>query len=141
MLVFNKYLKELGYKKDDFPFKKKDERYSLDKEYGVVDAQTWELDDTIILELYTYLRYFQECCTKGIPGPFIDESKEDHGASDFRKMIQEVIDGLKAYMQAGQPWDYTHQTYEEYKGQNKQLNEQFQKAWKLLGENLSCFWW
>lgn len=141
MLVFNKYLKELGYKKDSSPFKKYDKRYSLDKKYGVVDAQTWELDDTIVLELYTYLRYFQECCTKGIPGPFIDESKEDHGASDFDNMVQEVIEGLKAYIQADERWDSSRQTWEEYREQQDQLNEQFQKAWKLFGENLPCFWW
>jgi len=139
MLVYNKYLKELGYKKSDFPFRIRDSRYKLKKKYGVVEAQTWNLDNTIVLELYTYLRFFQETCPKGIPGPFIDESKKDHGLKDFQNMVAKVVTGLKAYVDA-QNIDYTSD-YEADKRKIDKLYKEFDEAWKLLGEYLQCFWW
>lgn len=141
MLVYNKYLKELGYKKSDFSLKKKDARYDLNKEYGVVEAQTWELDNTIVLELYTYLRYFQDECPKGIPGGWIDESKEDDGLSDWRNALDEMIKGLRAYWQAENLESSEYKTYEEEKAVKDELYAQFDKAWKLLGDNLRCLWW
>lgn len=141
MLVYNKYLKELGYKESDFPFKKKDDRYNLDKECGVVEAQTWDLYNTIILELYTYLRYFQDVCPKGIPGGWIDESKEDRGLSDWRKSLNEMIEGLRAYWRAEHLEEYECRMYEEEKAIKDELYAQFDKAWKLLGDNLGCLWW
>lgn len=91
MLVYNKYLKELGYKEDDFPFDEKDERYQLSKSYGVVEAQTWDLYNTIVLELYTYLRFFQDECVKGIPSCFINNKEKDHGLKDWRNTLQSRI--------------------------------------------------
>lgn len=141
MLVYNKYLKELGYNKSDFPFKKKDERYELNKDCGVVEAQTWSLHNTIILELYTYLRYFQDECPKGIPSGWIDESKEDDGLSNWRTAIQEIIDGLKAYIIVENLDSSKYKTYDEEMAAKNQLYAQFDKAWKLLGDNLGCLWW
>lgn len=139
MLVYNKYLKELGYKKSDFPFTKKDDRYKLDKETGVVEAQTWALHNTIVLELYTYLRAFQENCPKGIPGPFIDESKSDHGRKDWENTVQKIIDGLKAYTIAENLEPSSD--YEADKAEQTRLYNQFDEAWTLLGEYIQCFWW
>ena len=139
MLVYNKYLKELGYKRNEFPFEEKDGRYKLMKKYGVVEAQTWSLYNTIILELYTYLRFFQECCPKGIPGPFIDDSKPDDGLADFQKVVQEIIDGLKAYIEL-ENLEYSPDI-EATKKKQKELEKKFEKGWGLLGKYLGCFWW
>lgn len=140
MLVFNKYLKELGYKEDNFPFGKKDNRYKLSKKYGVVEAQTWDLHTTIILELYTYLRFFQEECPKGIPAPYIDETKPDHGLKDWRKTLQKMIDGLKAYIEAENlsPSDIGDTDYFNLKND---LMSRFDEGWKLIGENMEALWW
>lgn len=142
MLVYNKYLKELGYEKSDFPFRTKDGRFKLDKEFGVVEAQTWNLYNTIVLELYTYLRYFQDECPKGIPGPFIDDSKDDHGLSDWRAVLAKIVDGLKAYWLAQNldPLD-AQKEYVDWQKERDKLYEQFEEAWKLLGDNIDCLWW
>ena len=141
MLVFNKYLKELGYKKNDFPFEEKDGRYKLSKKYGVVEAQTWGLHTTIVLELYTYLRFFQDECPKGIPGPFIDDSKEDSGSGDWQKTLQLMIDGLKAYIECEKLNCSDFPSYEEYDKTLQSKDKQFKKSWKLIGKYLDCLWW
>lgn len=140
MLVYNKYLKELGVRENDFPFdvnEKDDPRYGLDKVAGVVDAQTFSLDYTIVMELYTYLRFYQDNCLCGVPTGFIDEEKEDKGMSEWKATIQKIVDGLKCYFVTG---DMVACTDEEQK-QLDNLYKQFDEAWALLGENIGCFWW
>lgn len=146
MLIYNKYLKELGYKKDDFPFKKEDERYNLDKEHGVVEAQTWNLHMTMILELYTYMRFFQEhLMHKGIPAFFVEKYengkfvKVPNGEKKWYDIIQQIVDGLKAYIIAEN--DFQYACTDEEKAQRDKLHKQFDGAWKLLGEYMGCLWW
>ena len=138
MLVYSKYLEEIGVKKGDFPFKrdKQNPRYCLSKKLGVIDAQTFSLDFTIIMELYIYLRYFQDHCMKGIPARFENDS-EDSGMTEWKNIVNKIVEGLKAYF-IGHSMVPT--TDEELKEQNK-LFKQFDEAWKLLGENLQDFWW
>lgn len=141
MLVFNKYLKELGLKENSFPFDEKDERYKLSKKYGVVEAQTWSLYNTIILELYTYLRFFQDECPKGIPGPFINDRKADSGLGEWRKTLQQMIDGLRAYIEIDNLNSSDFPSYEEYDRVVELKYKQFKKSWKLIGKYLDCLWW
>ena len=141
MLVFNKYLKELGLKENSFPFDEKDERYELEEEYGVIEAQTWSLYNTIILELYTYLRFFQDECTKGIPGPFINDYKADSGYGEWRQTLQQMVDGLKAYIEIDNLNSSDFPSYEEYDKAVEKKYKQFKKSWKLIGKYLDCLWW
>lgn len=142
MLLFNKYLKELGYKEDDFPFdetEKTDPRYALDKETGIVEAQTWNLDTTIVLELYTYLRDFQEYYMKGVtPAPYF--TYED-GAKQWHQVVADIIDGLRAYIEVRELYYGDFKDWDEYKKAEQAYFDRFDKAWKLLGENIQCFWW
>ena len=144
MLVYNKYLKELGYKKNDFPFDKterRDPRYSLDKKRGVIESQTWNLYNTIVLELYTYMRDFQEnYMDLGLPGPFIEK---ENGKEEYHQIVQDIIEGLKAFIDVqslycskdfGGDWEAYTKACDEY-------YDKFDKGWKLLGEYLQCFWW
>lgn len=146
MLIYNKYLKELGYKKSDFPFKKEDDRYNLDKEYGVVEAQTWNLNNTIILELYTYLRNFQERFMHyGTPICFVEKFENgkvkhiDGGEKDWHNIIQQIIDGLKAYLTAQEKFQFA--SSDEDRAEQDRLYKQFEEAWKLLGDNIGYLWW
>ena len=62
MLLYNKYLKKLGLKEEDyFVFQKKDDkRNRLNKKIGLVPSEIWNLDATLILTLYTYITHFKE---------------------------------------------------------------------------------
>lgn len=139
MLVFNKYLKELGYEKDDFPSKRLDNRFKPDKHRGVVPAQTWNLDITIALELYTYLRYFQEeCMDSDFPICF---ASEENGKKHWHQVAQDIIDGLKAYVGARELHASDFKTYEDYSKAYEELYDKFEKGWALLGEYFADFWW
>lgn len=141
MLVYNKYLKELGMKKDDFPFdrtEKKDGRYGLDKKYGIVEAQTWNLDKTIVCELYTYIRAFQDNFTFGVPCPYCNE---EDGMEKWKKVIDKIVTGLKCYILAMELDSSNFKTFEDFKTEEQALFDQFDEGWKLLGENIRCFWW
>lgn len=139
MLVFNKYLKELGYKKSDFPFDdKKDSRYSLDKKTGVVEAQTWNLYNTIILELYTYLRNFQENYQSyGTPMEF---AEKENRQKEWHDIIEKIIQGLRAYVTA-ENLDIENYDYETYNKQKEELYKTFEEGWTLLGKYIGCLWW
>lgn len=142
MLVNNKYLKELGWKKGDFPFdrtERDDPRYKLDKNTGTVEAQTWNLETTIVLEVYTYLRDFQDHYMKcGTPAPYF--TYED-GAKQWHNIIAEIIDGLKAYIEARELHLSDYKDYDAYLAAQKECTDKFEKAWTLLGENIYCLWW
>ena len=142
MLLYNKYLKELGYKKNDFPFDetgKTDKRYAVDKKRGLVEAQTWNLDTTIVLELYTYLRDFQENYMKGAtPAPYF--TYED-GDKKWHQVVAEIIDGLKAYIDVHDLHYSDFKDWDKYKKAEQECFDRFDKAWKLLGDNITCFWW
>ena len=60
MIRFNRYLKEIGIKKDSFPFKIEDDRYIEDKDTKISSAETWDLQYTLNLVIYSYLRAFKE---------------------------------------------------------------------------------
>ena len=59
MLTLNKYLREIGYSEETFPFKKENKNYYPDKN-GFVPAEFYDLDVTIAMETYSRLCYFRE---------------------------------------------------------------------------------
>lgn len=142
MLLYNKYLKELGYKKKDFPFDltgKEDSRYALDKECGVVEAQTWNVETTIVLELYTYIRFFQDNFMKcATPAPYF--TYED-GDKKWHQVVADIVDGLRAYIDVRSLNLSDFKDLDEYKKVQQEYFDKFDKGWKLLGENIQCFWW
>ena len=142
MLVYNKYLKELGLKKNDFPFdctEKEDHRYALDKKAGTIESQTWNLDRTIVLELYTYLRDFQDNYMKmGVPAPYFTYG---NGEKRWHQVVADIIDGLKAYIEARELRYDNFKDWDKYKAAEQACFDRFDKAWKLLGDNIHCFWW
>lgn len=68
MVKYNKYLKELGIKETDFPFKDEndDPRYEEDEE-GFRDCEFFSLDYSLSLYIYSHLCYFKEYCLYGHP--------------------------------------------------------------------------
>lgn len=89
MLVYNDYLKELGVKKTDFPFKAH-HSYKLEKGMGVKPCQLWNLNYTIAMELYTYICAFMDttCCFPAYM----------EGPDEWDKILNEIKDGLAAYI-------------------------------------------
>lgn len=118
MLKYNKYMKELGLTKKDYPFKQTRWRFGRRN-----NAYTWNLDIVILLELYTYLRLFVDTDLHGYPN--ICNSMEE-----WRKILWELIDSLRKVISRYQDLDLDPET--EQKELTKfftQLAEYFPRLW------------
>lgn len=119
MLVYNKYLQELGVKPTDYPFNKATEP----DEDGIIPEHLWDLDRTMTMELYTYIKAFQER-RGGIPACYTEKQ--------WDAILQKIVDGLA--------WKVMHgQDFVDTPG-FKEGNTSFWKALHLLFENWNCFW-
>ena len=79
MLTLNKYLREIGYSEETFPFKKEDKNYYPD-ENNFVPAEFYSLDVTIAMETYSRLCYFREYIADRVtPGMFLVDRGGDEG--------------------------------------------------------------
>ncbi|WP_304068592.1 hypothetical protein [Megamonas hypermegale] len=132
MLTYNKYLAELGVKKSDYPFKTIHERRAYLNKHRQLMIHTWNMNWTLTLEIYTYLRAFKE----GIgqfpcyPGCF-DQFEE------WASVVDEMIDGFESYIKWQIKDDKFEATTEEY----DEMKPKLEKACKLLGEWLPALWW
>lgn len=91
MLTLNKYLKELGVnKKNYYLFEKtKDKRYKMNKD-GLVPAETWSLDYTIILTLYTYISQFKDT--------IISYPSSLNSMEEWEDILEEILKGFRDYI-------------------------------------------
>lgn len=90
MLIHNKYLEELGVGKNTYPLGNScDHETELDEEAGVIPCQTWNLDLTLAMELYTYLRAFKDI-KPGHPACISSE--------EWDKILDEMIEGFADYI-------------------------------------------
>lgn len=91
MLIYNEYLKKIGVGKNTYPLGNScSHEKELDKEAGVIPCQTWNLDRTLAMELYTYILYFKDH-TKGYPIFCKDKLEWDN-------ILEEMADGFKDYI-------------------------------------------
>ena len=67
MLQLNKYLRELGIDENYWLFKEKNDNRYLPDEDGFIDAETFNLDMTLSMIIYSYLCYFRDHCLVGHP--------------------------------------------------------------------------
>ena len=63
MLNLNKYVRELGYNEESFPFKKENKDYYVNKD-GFINAEFYDLSHTFALTIYSHLCYFKEYTQK-----------------------------------------------------------------------------
>ena len=78
MVKFNKYLKELGLKEDDYPFNRVEgDSYYVEDEEGFKKSEFFSLDYSLSLYIYSQLCYFREYCLYGYPNGFTEEKWKD----------------------------------------------------------------
>lgn len=122
MLVHNEYLKELGVGKNSYPLGNScTHETELDKQAGVVPCQTWNLNLTLAMELYTYLRAFKDN-THGHPACL--ESMEE-----WDKILDEMIEGFADYIKRRDELDFNA----DYPKLRHSLN--------LMKEWWDALWW
>ena len=90
MLQLNKYLRELGIDENYWLFKDitkaTDERYIPDED-GFINAETFNLDATLSMIIYSYLCYFRDHCLIGHPGSMTFEQ--------WKEIIDKMIEAFK----------------------------------------------
>ncbi len=89
MLKLNKYLKEIGIDEKFWLFKDAksgDERFLPDED-GFIEAEFWNLNDTLAMYIYSYLCYFKEHCNYCHPS-YMTAEKWD-------KCLDDMITGFK----------------------------------------------
>ena len=89
MLKLNKYLKEVGIDENFWLFKDAksgDERFFPDED-GFIEAEFWNLNDTLAMCIYSYLCYFKEHCNYCHPS-YMTAEKWD-------KCLDDMIVGFK----------------------------------------------
>ena len=134
MLKYNIYLKKLGVKKSDYPFKKEigDMRYYEDPFTHIREVETWGLDNTIIMMLYSYLVYFRDV-TIAIPCKYTKKEWDD--------ILDEMIKGFEDYIK----WTYGDEKYkdtcDEYFTEQDEVMKGVIRSMELLKDNLFDLDW
>lgn len=144
MLVLNKYLREIGYNENSYPFSEKDK---VDKE-GFKVSEFFSLDTSMTLYLYSQISYFREnIAIKVTPSCFLspDDTNDSKniGHKKWLKMIDKILYGLKLNCATEEV---------QLKLLNKEngiidsddyikIRKSFKKSMTLLTEYWDCFWW
>ena len=142
MLVYNKYLKKLGLKKKDYyVFRKgEDKRYRLNKKIGLVPAEVWNLDTTLILQLYTYISQFMDQSEGCCPGYF-------NSYNEWKDTLEKIRDGFKRYIlyfivEKGKEYDEikTLERSEQYK-REEEIGKAVLDSLDLIKEHFFSLWY
>lgn len=122
MLVHNKYLEELGVGENDYPLGNScNHETELDEEAGVVPCQTWNLNLTLAMEIYTYIRAFRDN-THGHPACL--ESMEE-----WDKILDEMMEGFADYIKRRDEVTFHPD------------NSKLERSLDLLKEWWEALWW
>lgn len=116
-LGYNKYMKELGLTKKDYPMDRcRANKYN--RKTGFNDYVTFNLNYSLVLFTYCYIRHMQDIST------IVDW---DYHKKDFS--FDKCLEGLKVYL-----------TKDEYEMTEEDFNL-FKKSWKYIGDHIGYIWW
>lgn len=118
MIRYNKYLKDVGIKKNDYPFDEIKPSFSENK---CLRIATWNCNWALVLTIYSHLKAFREY-NNGYPIGMNEE--------DFNAMLDEMIEGFAFYIK-------TPYCSEDFKEAEKKLK----KSMKMLADNFEELWW
>lgn len=149
MLKLNKYIRELGWNENTWPFneiaeneKAREEGREYDDRYiekdGFIDAESFELDIVLCLTIYSYLCYFRDNCMHGYPSYF--EKYGDKAFDKWKEVINKMILGFKLHLE--DEWEKLRDLPEkERKQQSKNRHKKIKYGMKLFTDYLRCLWW
>lgn len=129
--MISKYLSDIGLKEDDIPinFCPNDERQSKwdeqQKKYGFDERETWGLDYSIIIFIYTRLKMYNEInCINTDFHKYTYENKE----YTMQECIDCILKSFEVYLKK-HSWIL------------KEEVKDFNIAWDLLGLIIYDLWW
>lgn len=160
MLVLNKYLRELGINEESWPFneiaentknksvgKHYDDRY-IEKD-GFINAESFSMDYTLALIIYSYLCYFRDNCIDfGYPAYFELKNGKDkggeYGHKKWKKTVDDMILGFKMFIEfedkAPNILDYSDD-YEKWKRDVKKYSRKMNYGMRQFIKYFGSLWW
>lgn len=129
MLKYNKYLKKIGVKKNDYPFNCRKDHLKKGKPFCASDFYSYDV--VLCMQLVSDLSYFKEHgATIGCPAEFVGENGDpDVGSKLWQAVIQKMIDGFAI--------GATISMEDRTKEQQDKLDTSF----NLLKKYLADLWW
>lgn len=164
MLTLNKYLRELGINEQSWPFnetKENQDKKNIGKHYdnryipdenGFINAETFSLDYTLALIIYSYLCYFRDnCMSISVPAYLTMKNGRDmgieYGSKKWRDIIDHMIEGFKMYItfedKAPQITDYnlTETDFERWKRDLKKYTRKMNYGIRLFAKHFGSLNW
>ena len=122
MLQLNKYLRELGIDENYWLFKdEEDGRYKPDED-GFINAETFNLDATLSMIIYSYLCYFRDNCLVGYPGSMTFEK--------WKEIIDKMIEAFKLQIEG-----------DNYNEISKNRKKKINYGMRLFIKYYNHLWW
>lgn len=168
MLVLNKYLRELGINEDTWPFNEiaenvkafengepYDGRYvekaplkdgTIDE--GFINAETFNMDTTLAMIIYSYLCYFRDNCMDfGVPGYLTMKNGKDmgieYGSKKWYEIVNAMITGFRMYimLEEESPRVTDYKEYSEWKRAMAQYTRKMNYGIRLFAKHFSSLNW
>lgn len=131
----NKYLKNLGITEDTYwviaDDHGEDTRYEEDED-GIVDAETWNLNTTLAMIIYSYLCYFRDHCLHAYPCGLTFEK--------WKEYLNKMIKAFELMIVEDDTWNLPIST-EEKKQISKNRNKQINFGLRLFTKYFNDLWW
>ena len=125
MIQLNKYLREIGIDENYWLFDKGmqmiDSRYTPDED-GFVNAETFNLDMSLSMYIYSQLCYFRDNCLNGYPSSMTFE--------EWKSIIDKMIEAFKLQITE-------KNNYEISKNKQKKINY----GMRLFIKYYNNLWW
>ena len=125
VIQLNKYLREIGIDENYWLFKKEnkenDDRYIPDED-GFVNAETFNLDTSLSMYIYSQLCYFRDNCLNGYPSSMTFE--------EWKSIIDKMIEAFKLQITE-------KNSYEISKNKQKKINY----GMRLFIKYYNNLWW
>lgn len=128
MIKHNRHLEKIGIKKNDFPFDRHaldDPRYQEDED-GFSEAEFFNLDYTLKLVIYSYLKEFEENYSHfGHPACFTSKQ--------WKRILHSMVEGFRLDIKYSGEWNLERS--------HPDVQAKINRGRKLFIKYLECLWW
>lgn len=133
-VIINKYLKDIGIDEKNYWVISEDHcgdpRYE-ENEFGIIDAETWNLDSTLAMIIYSYLCYFRDHCMYGHPVNMTFEK--------WKEIVDTMIMGFELKLKGYD--DIPYHSQDEYKQLTKNRTKKINYGLRLFAKYFNDLWW
>lgn len=135
-VIINQYLRDIGINEDTYWIMSEDHgndnRYKEDEE-GIISAETWNLNTTLAMIIYSYLCYFRDHCMHGYPANITFEK--------WKEIVNTIIKAFELMLVEDDTWSDLTKTNEEKIKISKSRQKKISYGLRLFAKYFNDFWW